>query len=200
MRLGVLQTSFSAEFGSLAVPWNGQIKLIMGWPSDLTIAAADFVNHAIEIVATLPLRHLNLTAISESPAVFEVAQLDQIASLDGSRQRWSDDAIAALANSGRLDALRWLDLSNCRITETQIDVLAGSPALRTVAVLDLSHNRAGNLEGEIWSDWYGAMPPQSSALSRFGSQLESRHGPILWLHAAERYRNSPLARPSRYDF
>ena len=189
-----------SELASLAVPWNGQITLVTGRPCELTIAAADFVRHAAEIVAALPIRHLNLTAISESPAVFEVVQLDQIASLDGSHQRWSDDAIGALASSAHCGALRWLDLSKCRITETQIDVLAASPALRMVAMLDLSGNRARDLAGEIWSDWYGAMPPQSSALSRFGSQLESRYGYIPWLHSAEHYWNRPLARPSRYEF
>jgi hypothetical protein len=199
-RLGPLQARFSAEFASLAVPWNGQVKLIMGWPCDLTIAAADFVRHAAEIVATLPIRHLTLTAISESPALFELAQLDQIASLDGSHQRWSDDAVGALANSGHLRSLRWLNLSKCRITEAQIDILAAAPALRAVEMLDLSDNRARDLAGEMWSDWSGPIPPQSSALSRFGSQLESRHGYILWLHSAERYWNLPLARPSRYDF
>jgi hypothetical protein len=200
-RLGTLQAEFSAEFASLAVPWNGQITLVMGWPCELTITAAGFVSHAAEIVATLPIRHLNLTAISDLPAVFEVTQLEQIATLDGSRQRWSDDAIGALANSRHLGALRWLNLSQGRITEAQIKLLAASPALRVVKVLDLSFNRGRDPTDSVSysTDWQtGAITLESIQLPRFGTQLESHHGRIPWLHVVETFWNRYP--PSRYDF
>jgi hypothetical protein len=200
-RLGALQAEFSAEFASLAIPWNGQIELIMGWPCELTITAADFISHAAKIVATLPIRHLNLTAINDSAAVFEVAQLDQIATLDGSRQRWSDEAIGALANSRHLGALRWLNLSQGHITEAQIEVLAASPALRVVRVLDLSFNRGRDPTDSVSysTDWQtGAIIPESIQLPRFGSQLESRHGRIPWLHVVDTFWNRYP--PSRYSF
>ena len=36
--------------------------------------ARDFLRQATEIVATLPLRHLNLKAVSEAPEIFELEQ------------------------------------------------------------------------------------------------------------------------------
>jgi hypothetical protein len=201
-RLNALDAGCGAEFASLSVPWNGQIRVVRGWPCELTITAADFFNHAAEIVATLPIRHLNLTAISELPAVFEVTQLDQIASLDGSRQRWSDDAIGALANSRHVGALRWLNLSHCRITEAQIELLAASAGLRVVVMLDLSDNRARDpvdAAAGYGSDWQtGAIIPESIYVPRFGSQLESCHGRIPWLHTLQCYLDRYP--PSRYSF
>ncbi len=138
--LDALIADWRADFAPRTDAWPGEIQFVLGWPIELTMKAADFARHAEDIVATVPVRHLNLNDVSELPAVFDVPRFGQIASLDGSKQIWSDDAIRALARSSRLGALRWLDLSHGGITEAQVEILAASAALRGLQMLDLSNN------------------------------------------------------------
>jgi Leucine-rich repeat (LRR) protein len=134
--------------------------------------------------------------------VFEVPQLSQIASLDGSKQIWSDDAIRALANSSELHALRWLDLSHGGITETQVEILAASPSLRNVEMIDLSENPTRNpVDGSAGAGWdwmSGKIEFDSIALPQFGVELEHRYGEITWLHALRKFLEAYP--PSRYSF
>ncbi|MEA2786897.1 MAG: hypothetical protein QOF71_3001 [Candidatus Eremiobacteraeota bacterium] len=201
-RLDSLIADWRANLSGRSGTWPGEIEFVEGWPVELTIAAADFARHAEEIVATLPVRHLNLRAVSELPAVFEVRQLRQIASLGGSKQMWSDDAIRALAGSTELPALRWLDLSHGGITEPQVEILAASPALRTVKVIDLSENPARDpVDGAAGAGWdwmSGKIEFDSINLPEFGVELERLHGEIPWLHALRTFLEAYP--PSRYSF
>ena len=191
-----------AELSGRADAWPGKIEFVAGWPIELTIAAADFARHAEEIVATLPVRHLNLEAISDLPNVFGMAQLCRIASLTGREQMWSDDAIRALAYSFNLPALRWLDLSHGGITETQVEVLAASATLRTVEMLDLSENPTRDpVDGSAGAGWdwmTGKIEFDSINLPEFGVELERRYGEIPWLHALRNFLEAYP--PSRYSF
>lgn len=201
-RLDSLFARMRDDFAPLSATWGGMIHFIGGWPIEITIAAGAFAHQAAEIVATIPLRHLNITSIRALPAVFDVPQLEQIASLDASRQTWSDEALHALAGSPHLDALRWLNLSQCSITKEQVDVLAASEALRTVELLDLSDNPtpdpcdASTGSGTDWMS--GGIVPESIQLPEFGAQLEARFGTIRWLNPLWNYGDDYP--PSRYSF
>src|ERR1700722_1211064 len=92
-------------FDLQAAAWPGKIQFVDAWPIELTIDAAAFARNAAAIVAAIPLRHLNLSAVDDTVDVFGVPQFDQIASLDGSKQPWTDDALHALANSAHIGAL-----------------------------------------------------------------------------------------------
>jgi hypothetical protein len=201
-RLDALFAQMRDDFAPLAAVWGGMIHFIGGWPIELTIAADAFTRQAAEIVATIPLRHLDLTAIRAFPAVFDVSQLEQIASLDGSRQTWSDDTLHALVASPHIDALRWLNLSQCSITKEQVELLAASEALRTVEILDLSDNPTPDpcdASAGYGTDWMsGGIVPESVGLPEFGAQLEARFGKIRWLNPLWNYFNDYP--PSRYSF
>lgn len=201
-RLDGLIADWRADLSGRSDAWPGEIEFVLGWPIELNIKAADFARHAGEIVATLPVRHLNLVAVSDLPGVFEVPQLRQIASLDGSKQMWSDDAIRALASSSALRALRWLDLSHGGITEAQVEILAASPSLRAVAMIDLSDNPTRDpVDGAAGAGWdwmTGKIVLESVALPEFGVELEHRHGEITWLHALWNFLEAYP--PSRYSF
>ena len=177
-RLDALLATWRAEFAPRADAWPGEIQFVIGWPIELTITAGAFAHNAAEIVAAAPVRHLNLTAVSELPAVFDVPQFDQIVSLDGSRQTWSDDAVRALANSAHTGALRWLDLSRGGITEAQVEMLAASSALRGVQMLDLSNNPARDpVDASAGSGVYwetNRIIPDSVFLPDYGTELEAR--------------------------
>jgi hypothetical protein len=201
-RLDGLIADWRADLSGRSDAWRGEIEFVVGWPIELKIKAADFARHATEIVATLPVRHLNLEAVSDLPSVFEVPQLRQIASLDGSNQMWSDEAIHALASSSDLPALRWLDLSHCGITEAQVEILAASAPLRTVEMIDLSNNPTrGPVDGAAGAGWdwmTGKIELDSIFLPQFGVELEQRYGEIAWLHALRNFLEAYP--PSRYSF
>ena len=201
-RLDGLIADWRAELSGRSGAWPGEIEFVLGWPIELTIKAADFARHAEDIVATLPVRHLNLETVSDAPGVFDIPQLRQIASLDGSKQMWSDDAIRALACSADVPALRWLDLSHGGITEAQVEILAASPAVRSVEMIDLSDNPTRDpIDGSAGAgyDWLtGKIEFDSIALPEFGVELERRHGEIAWLHALRTFLEAYP--PSRYSF
>jgi hypothetical protein len=201
-RLDGLIARWRSDLSVRCDTWPGEIEFVAGWPIELKITAADLARHAEEIVATLPLRHLNLEAVSDLPGVFEVPQLCQIASLGGSEQMWSDEAIRALAKSSELRALRWLDLSHGGITETQVEILAASPSLRNVEMIDLSDNPTRNpVDGAAGAGWdwmTGKIEFDSIVLPEFGVELEHRYGEIAWLHALRKFLEAYP--PSRYSF
>lgn len=201
-RLDALYALTLDDFASTAAAWGAMIHLIGGWPIELTIDAEAFAHQAAEIVATIPVRHLDLTAIREYPAVFDVPQFGQIASLDGSRQSWDDAALSALANSTHVGALRWLNLSQCSISAAQVDLLAASSVLRTVEFLDLSDNPApdpSDASAGYGTDWLtNSIVPESVNVPEFGWQLQQKYGTIRWLNPLWNYmRDYP---PSRYSF
>ncbi len=190
------------DYVPIANRWGAEIRLPGGWPVEIAISAEAFARNAAEIVATIPLRHLDLTSVSDRPAVFDVPQLDQIASIDGSKQVWRDGAIGALAGSSHLGALRWLNLSRADISEAQVDMLAASPALRGVCMLDLTDNPtrdpvdAAAGYGVYWET--NRIITDSIFLPAFGTELEKKYGKIAWLHGLDNYLEAYP--PSRYSF
>lgn len=190
------------DLAASAAHWQAEITFVEGWPGQITIAAADFLRYAAEIIAAIPVRHLNLTAVNDATGVFNVAPFEQIASLDGSRQPWSTEAIEALASSVHLSSLRWLDLSRTGITEGEVAILAASPHLRGLAHLDLQHNPSRDpvdaAEGCGVDGFSGYIVPESIYLPDFGRELEARYGRIPWLHALAYYMETHP--PSRYRF
>ena len=173
-------------FESAAKAWQAEVTFVIGWPSELTLTAQDFVRHAAAIVTTMPLRHLNLRAVSDTPEVFSGPAMDQIASLDASNQSWSDEAVHALAVAPRLRSLRWLDLRRSRLTDQRVEILAGSSSLRMLDQIDLRDNPCRDpvdaAAGYGFDPCTGEIANGSVWLPEFGKELESRHGEIPWLH------------------
>lgn len=197
-----LLAEWRVGFETPAQTWPAEVKFIQGWPIEITMKASDFARHAAQIVTTLPLRHLNLTVVSEAPEVFTVAQFGQIASLDGSHQRWLGEAIMALADSPQLRSLRWLDLSDTQITDAEVEILAASALLRDVQHVDVGDNPCQDpvdASAGYGTDWQtGGIIWESVYLPEFGKQLEERYGRIGWLRALEHFgQHHP---PSRYLF
>jgi hypothetical protein len=182
---------WQADFASAAGKWRAEVNFVQGWPIEITIAAGNFCRNAAEIVATLPLRHLNLKAVQEAPEVFAVAPMGQIVSLESRRQPWSREAIHGLAHSQQLRALQWLDLSETGITDADVEILAASPALKDRAYLDLRNNPCRDpvdaAEGYGVDGVSGKIVNESIWLPAFGRELEARYGPIGWLHSLERF-------------
>jgi hypothetical protein len=196
-----LTQAAAVKFADSLDRWGAQLKFAFGWPSEVTIKSADFIRHASEIVATLPLRHLNLLSINEAREVFQTPQLGQIVSLKASRQVWSNKAVFALTESPHLGALRWLDLSKTGLTDKQMEMLAAAETLRGLAQIDLTENQGRDpvdaAAGCGYDGVTGGMVLESVYLPPFGRELESKYGKIQWLNVLANYAAFPL---DRYRF
>ncbi len=185
--LPVWRTSFDAA----AEQWQATVDFVFGWPAELTLAASDFVRHAAAIVATLPVRHLNLSAVKDAPEVFALPQFSQIASLRAKEQPWANRTVQALADSPHPRALRWLDLSKTGLNDRQVEILAAAPNLRGLVQFNLDGNPCHNPTDAALGCGYdgitGCIVPESVSLPAFGRELESRHGELAWLHVLNNY-------------
>ena len=193
--------SWREGFDTCAKTWQSEVVFAQGLPIELTIKAQDFINNAAEIVTMMPLRHLNLQAVAAAPDVFQVPQLAQIASIDGSTQSWSGEPINALAASLQLTNLRWLDLSSSHLTDADVEVLAASTNLRKLEHIDLTRNPCRNpvdAAAGYGSDEYGKIVWESVNLPEYGRELEERYGRIEWLRALENFMEKHP--PKRYLF
>ena len=188
------------EFTGFLERWDAKLSFVFGWPSEITLTAAGFITHAAEIVATIPLRHLNLLSVNPAPEVFKLPQFSQIVSLQANEQVWSNNAIRALTGSPYLGALRWLNLSKTGLSDKQIDMLAAAVNLRVLAQIDLTRNNncRDPVDAAITYDGVtGTMVVESVYLNPFGRELESKYGRIQWLHVWSTYAEFPL---DRYRF
>jgi hypothetical protein len=181
--------------------WGAKLTFVYGWPSEITITAADFVRHGAAIAATIPLRHLNLLSVNDAPEAFNVPQLRQIVSLQGGGQVWANRAIFALTASSYLEALRWLNLSKTGLRDKQVDMLAAAVNLRGLAQIDLTKNECRDpvdaAAGAGYDGNTGALVLESVYLPEFGRELESKYGKIQWLNVLYEYAEFPL---DRYQF
>jgi hypothetical protein len=191
----------AGEFAGSLERWGAQLKFVYGWPIEITITAADLIRHGTEIVAALPLRHLNLLSVNNTPEVFNLPQFSQIVSLQASGQVWSNKAIFVLTASPYLGALRWLNLSKTGLSEKQVERLAAAMNLRAVAQIDLTNNNCRDpvdaAAGAGYDGNTGALVLESVYLPEFGRELESKYGKIQWLNVLFNYADFPL---DRYRF
>jgi hypothetical protein len=181
--------------------WRAKLTFVSGWPSEITITAADFIVHAAEMVATIPLRHLNLLSVNDAPEVFDVPQFRQIVSLQGGGQIWSNKAINALTDSPYLGGLRWLNLSKTGLRDKQVGMLAAAMNLRGLTQIDLTKNDCRDpvdaAAGAGYDGITGGLVLESVYLPEFGRELESKYGKIEWLNVLATYADFPL---DRYRF
>jgi len=189
------------EFAGSLERWGARLSFVFGWPSEITITSADFVLHAAEIVTTIPLRHLNLLSINDAPQVFNLPQFNQIVSLQGGGQIWSNKAIEALIASPYLAELRWLNLSKTGLREKQVEMLAAAANLRHLAQIDLTENDCRDpvdaAAGAGYDGITGGLVLESIYVPEFGRELESKYGRIQWLNVLSTYAEFPL---DRYRF
>lgn len=189
------------DFKAFAASWQAHIDFVEGWPSQITIAASAFLRCAEEIVVTIPLRHLNLTAIADAPTAVDVGAMAQIATLQVCSQPWNREAIQALADSEHLRSLRWLDLSQSNLTDADVETLAASPRLREVAYLNVEDNPCRNpvdaSTGYGVDAFTGLIVAESLWFPDFGRELQARHGSIPWLPSLENFMETY---PNRYQF
>jgi hypothetical protein len=189
------------ELGGALEHWGAKLTFVYGWPAEITITAADFIRHAAQIAATIPLRHLNLLSVNDAPEAFNVPQFSQIVSLQGGGQVWANRAIFALTASPYLEALRWLNLSKTGLHDKQVEMLAAAMNLRSVAQIDLTNNNCRDpvdaAAGAGYDGNTGALVLESVYLPDFGRELESKYGKIQWLNVLFNYADFPL---DRYRF
>ena len=154
-----------------------------GFVEEITLSAAAFLDHAAELFALGPIRHVNLTRAGEVAArLFQSPHLARLESLRLDRAGLGDAEARQLAASPYLGALRWLSLMQNQMGEDGLDALAGSPhfpalgyVVFTGNIVDPSEQYAAD-QGVILQAW----------LPEAGLAMEAKHGPIRWLHCDAR--------------
>lgn len=141
--------------------------------------AADFLAHAEERVAQLPLRHLTLTdAGGHLHALLAQGWLEQLDSLELPGAALTDADAALIAAAPDLSGLRWLGLADNGIGRDGVEAFAKSPYLRELQVLDLRNNPAPPLGREPRVD---AGQVIGFERNPWAEELEATYGARPWI-------------------
>ena len=155
------------------------IKIIEGFPGEITIDASAFLSNGAKIVATAPIVRLHVRAAKGH--VREIVQsplLATIASLDLDDQGVTDDDLVALASSPHVTGLEQLDLRYNPIYARGIEALAASPRLKQLKVVNLDGNPDDPVDRLEYYDETNTHRVPTDA----GKALEAKYGPLRWLH------------------
>jgi hypothetical protein len=150
-----------------------------GFVGLIAISAADFLQHGGTLLAHAPIRHLNIVADGETPALFfESEYLRNVRSLSFTSCGLQDEDIIAMILYGALDDLRWLDLAYNNISTEAVVALCESPLGHNLRYVNLMGNPGDfsarlSTDGDFITDTW--LPDQ-------GQQIEEQLGQISWLH------------------
>ena len=169
-----------------------------GFVEEIGIDAAKFVSTATQLFAKAPIRHLNLKgAAAVATELFALSGLDQIVSLNLSRNGFHDEATIALSESEHLGALAWLSLAFNQVGRVGIEAMAASDRLPVLAYVNLNGNPSGNLGEEIGVD--GASGDVlSTGPSKLAVELEEQFGRRTWFRALQYGQRNSI--PLRGEF
>jgi uncharacterized protein (TIGR02996 family) len=170
-------------------------KFYKGFVELVKISGADLLEFGAEVLSAAPIRHLDLVLTKGLwPKLSAYDGFRSIRSLSLDDNALSDKDLSCIAESSVMGNLRWLTLINNDIGEEGILALAShhSSTLRRLEYVSLEGNPCNPIEnlaadGDlITGEW----------LPEIGKHLESRFGPIRWLHrGAQKLSDIP---PNRF--
>lgn len=112
-----------------------------GFPARLRLTANRFTEQAAEIMAVVPLQHVELTAVKRAPGALAACEaLRRLRSLTVRHDGVGTEGARMLAASPHVAGLTKLVLDHAQITAEATVALAGSPHLAGLRQLDLSGN------------------------------------------------------------
>jgi uncharacterized protein (TIGR02996 family) len=155
-----------------------------GFVEDVEMDARTLAEHAAELYAKAPVRHLTLRSVMAYPQVLASPHLQQIGTLSMTSQNLDDSAIEILAASPHARRLRWLDLAVNRITMKGLGAIAASPNLRGLKYVSLRGNDVDDPVDRWTSEGEAIIYTEPRELGR---ALESKFGPLEWLHAPDKF-------------
>lgn len=163
-----------------------------GFVEQLTIGAAEFLDHADKLYARAPVRHLSLTGVAAvAPRLFNSPHLDRIVSLSLQRNKLDDPQLGLLAASAHLGKLRWLDIGFNKLSKHGYELLIASSGLGALEYVNTVGNPGGDLGEEIGVDMLDGSI-QGARSSKWARDLEAKHGRRRWLHIVEEKGRLPF--------
>ena len=188
------------ERQALEARWSGPVKslswikewdLIRGFVSHVRLDAASFLEHAAELFARFPIRHISLDGAVD--LIDELAACPYLERLVDLSIRWSqleDHHVATLAASPHIRNLRDLDLYANRIGIAGYEALCASPNLIELLDITLGNNAAPEPTPHWTSSdtdgyYVDSLPP-------IGVELERKYGRKRWLRAPALFATYPV--------
>jgi type VI secretion system protein ImpC len=169
-----------------------------GFVEEVTLDAASFISYASDLLARAPIRHLNLQlAAPVARELFAMDALDQVVSLNLSRNSFHDEHVIELSNSDHLAALAWLSLSFNKIGREGVEALARSEKLPRLAYVNLNGNPSGNIQESIAVDGVNGQV-LSTEPAKLAVDLERQFGARAWFRPLEYGRRDTT--PLRGEF
>jgi hypothetical protein len=170
------------EWSRDVLPLVDSVDFGRGFVERITLTARDFLDRAATIFAKAPVLHAQLTrAHGQCAALAASPYLSHLRSLDLSLNRLDDTDAIALAGSPHLGQLRWLELKQNVIAAAGLDALAAATKTRlpSLRYLGIGLNRCVDPVDQAVQDENGVFTFEPR---REGSILESKHGPLPWVH------------------
>jgi uncharacterized protein (TIGR02996 family) len=174
-----LLAAHASQWNAAILPLASAPVFDRGFVELVTLTARDFLASADSLFALAPIRHLELSEITDVAAeLFASPKLARLRSLGLDRAGLLDQHVELLAASPHLGELRWLSIANNEVTFAGAEALAASTGLARLGYVRFYGNptdpgeRQGHDQGVVVDAW---LPPE-------GEALEARHGPIPWLH------------------
>jgi uncharacterized protein (TIGR02996 family) len=167
--------AWAAPVVSYASAWT----FVRGFVEQATLSARTFLDHAPDLFAVAPVRHVDLTGSrAVLDELFASPHLARIRSLRLEGFGIQDEDAAKLAACPHLGELEWLDLMLNQVGMDGVRAMARSTGLPKLRYVGFFGNRVDPTE-QIATDQGvvvdKGLPPE-------GVHLERELGPIRWLH------------------
>lgn len=172
--------------GLYSAQWAGPIAELTsfysfrrGFIELIRITARGFLDHAAQLFAAAPIRHMDLTGVRDvTEELFASPYLGRLRSLSMDGCGLRDIHLHMLASAPQVTRLRWLSVADNRLSLAAAEALAASPSMKELRFAEFRGNPSDPAEqlgidsGVVVSVWF---PPD-------GVELERRFGPLPWLH------------------
>ncbi|MGE0398922.1 MAG: hypothetical protein AB7T06_19590 [Kofleriaceae bacterium] len=187
----VLHPEWSAPLLSLGAT---EVKFERGFVFEISIDVDSFVANAGELFTLAPITNVRIRGglVGKGAALASVPQLTRLRLLDLVEQGVTDADVIAIVNSGHLAKLWELNLHQNPVTAAGVEAIAAAThAMPELTCVNLQLTRAVDPcdRFEYYNETQGHYVPTPE-----GQALESKYGPLPWLHAELTVLDIPVPR------
>jgi uncharacterized protein (TIGR02996 family) len=170
------------------------VGIFCGFPEDIALSGAAFLEHGAALYERLPVRHVRLLDVDAALAGRIAASplVDRLRGLSFRLCPIGDDGLRALAASGRLRRLRELDLYRTGITDADAFIATIPERMPALQWLDLGGNEVSVQPWGSGHGFDGGLRPLYVDYSAHGAALNERFGPFPWMRAGWAWEDGPL--------
>jgi uncharacterized protein (TIGR02996 family) len=181
-RVRHLQDRYGATWSAALLPWIESHTFRRGFVELVRMTARSFLDHATDVFALAPVRHVDLTRVRDvTEELFASPYLGRVRSLSMDRCGLYNIHVQLLAASPHAGNLRWLSLEQNNLTLAAPEAIAASEYLKQLRYAEFRGNPVNPAES-LGLDGEQVI---GSGLPPGGLDLEERFGYLPWLHRFE---------------